>query len=321
MHSPFRKNIRHRGGNVRPGDGNGRDKRGGRVRRNQLALVCLVMFLVGLAFLAASLTTNSILTIASTVLVHIVRQISQFLHEQFYGIDSFPVIDLIETITPLSATSNFTTDSLITGSSILVDSMTNVIPPNESGSLSNMFIDISAGVKADTPKLLYMTASNTMGQLDYLIQSLESVKDICNTGWVVSIHLQVSNGLTYDHPTFKSIQDKLYCQFMRKNVPIVLEVYPDIGFGLNSRHRLVMQSYINEYDYFVYAEEDMILTPKLLSSYLEASLKLKTYLPKTWLRYYIGFLRYEWQEEASRRVTWEYYRHQVRNSLCIEFIL
>ena len=164
---------------------------------------------------------------------------------------------------------------------------------NQSNDINNTQLYSNYIPQTRTPKLLYMTASYTMDQIHFLQQSLESVRDICDSGWDITIHIQVANGLHYDHVKFKEIQEKMYCKFLSKNIPIVLEVYDRIGFGLNSRHRLVMQSYVNEFDYFVFAEEDMILTPSHLSSYLEATLKLKTYLPRTWLRYFIGFLRYE----------------------------
>lgn len=146
------------------------------------------------------------------------------------------------------------------------------------------------------PRLLYMAASYTMDQFLYLQKSLDSVKDICNSGWNVTIHLQVSNNFESSHEMYDVIRNRLYCSYTKAFIPMIIESYEKIGFGLNSRHRLFMRNHLNEFDYFVYAEEDMILTPSILRNHIQATDKFRKHLPKTWMRYYIGLIRSDWTD-------------------------
>ena len=72
---------------------------------------------------------------------------------------------------------------------------------------------------------------------------------------------QVANGLNSSHHLFQELQSIAFCTRTHTYIPIILEQFsPKIGFGLNSRHRAYLLSHMNEFDYVVFAEEDMLLT-------------------------------------------------------------
>lgn len=119
------------------------------------------------------------------------------------------------------------------------------------------------------------------------------MRDHCNSGWNVTIHLQVANGLNYTHPRYIEIQDRAYCHTTNQYIPIILQQFGKIGFGLNSRHREYILAHIDDYDYFSYAEEDMLLSVSHLQAYLAGERLLRSVLPKTWMRYMIGYFRWE----------------------------
>ena len=123
----------------------------------------------------------------------------------------------------------------------------------------------------------------------------------------MTIHLQVANGLHYEHPRYIEIHDRLYCYDSGDYIPLILETYGKIGFGLNAKHRAYILKRLDEFDYFSYAEEDMLLSVSHLRAVIEGEKKLKKALPKTWLRYMIGFFRWEDSIVDSERVTWEYF--------------
>lgn len=162
------------------------------------------------------------------------------------------------------------------------------------------------------PRLLYMMPSYTMSQYLSLSKTVDSLVDICNAGWDVTVHLQVANGLNdTTSSAYKELKNRMYCAKSNSLVPLVVEGYDQIGFGLNSRHRTYMREHMNEFDYFAYAEEDMIFTISHLNSYIDSMKVLKLTFPKTWTRYVVGFLRYEDSIEYNQRVTWEYSVDQV----------
>lgn len=161
------------------------------------------------------------------------------------------------------------------------------------------------------PRLLFMSAVYSFDQFLYLQKVLDAMRDHCNDGWNVTVHLQVANGMTYTHPRYIEIQDRAYCYDMNAYIPIILDPYGKIGFGLNSKHRKYVLEHLEEYDYYSYAEEDMHLTVSHLRAILEGEKLLKSALPKTWLRYMIGFFRWEDSIVDSERVSWEYFPERM----------
>jgi hypothetical protein len=142
------------------------------------------------------------------------------------------------------------------------------------------------------PRLLFMIASNSMSQFLYLQKALDCMRDHCNAGWNVTVHISASGEFTTDHPRFQELQDRAFCVDSNSYVNIVLEHYKDIGFGLNSKHRIYMREHLDEFDYFSYAEEDMLLTVSHLRAVTAAETILRRDLPETWMNYAVGFLRY-----------------------------
>ena len=170
----------------------------------------------------------------------------------------------------------------------------------------------SATAQRARPRLLYMMPSYTLDQYLSLSKSIDSLRDICNAGWDVTVHLQVANGLNETSSSaYKELKNRMYCAKSNSFMPFIVEGYDKIGFGLNSRHRVYMNEHIDEFDYFAYAEEDMIFTISHLNSYIEAMKVLKLTFPKMWARYVVGFLRYEDNVEYNQRVTWEYSLDQI----------
>lgn len=154
---------------------------------------------------------------------------------------------------------------------------------------------VKASLTAPVPskqRLLFITASYTMEQYLHLWSALSSLLDICNAGWHVEIHLQVANGLHQGHAQFAQLQSSLYCVDSGSEIPIHLTNYSQIGFGLNSQHRSITLQLLGAFDYFVYAEEDMIFTLSHLRAYLAASHRLQHLFPEAYMRYTVGFLRF-----------------------------
>lgn len=155
---------------------------------------------------------------------------------------------------------------------------------------------LSSLVTPRTPapqRLLFMTASYTTRQTLQLQKVIDSLKDICNAGWDVTILVHSADGLNATHSKFEEIKQQAYCTRINGAMPIVLETFEkNIGFGLNSRHRKFLKDHIDEHDYYCFAEEDMVLTLSHLTAYIYEMKKIKRVLPDLWHRYFIGFLRF-----------------------------
>ena len=164
-------------------------------------------------------------------------------------------------------------------------------------------------------RLLFMVASYSFDQYLSLQRTMDSMRDICNAGWDVTVHLQVSTkAINVNHPEWALLKERMFCVRTGLYIPILLEEYDMIGFGLNSKHRAYASANLDSFDYFSYAEEDMLLSVSHLEAHISATERLRRLLPgqDDWLRYQIGFLRYEDSVVGSvDRVTWEYMPQQV----------
>jgi hypothetical protein len=168
--------------------------------------------------------------------------------------------------------------------------LSNVSLPDKHETVSEIILSES---KNTTPRrLLFMTASYSFTQFHSLLKVLDCLRDICNGGWDVSVLLQTASGLNESHSRYSEITDRMYCLRTQKSIPIVVEQFGQIGFGLNSKHRAYMQSHLHDFDYFSFAEEDMLLTLSHLNAFVVAQEQLRVALgTKGWLRHFIGFIR------------------------------
>lgn len=149
------------------------------------------------------------------------------------------------------------------------------------------------GSAQNSRRLLFMAASYSWDQFLYLQKTVDSMRDICNSGWNVTIHLQVAYELSYNHERYLDIKERAFCMTTGQYIPILIESFGKIGFGLNSRHRIYMRDHLDEFDYFSYAEEDMLLTVSHLEAFRAAQQDIMKALPDYWKYFTIGFLRLE----------------------------
>lgn len=118
------------------------------------------------------------------------------------------------------------------------------------------------------------------------------MRDICNSGWDVTVLIQSASGFNSSHTKFWELQDRLFCVRTGQRIPLVIQQFPKIGFGLNSKHRAYMRGRLSDFDYFCFAEEDMLLTASHLAAYVAAYGELQSQLgSELALRYCIGFIR------------------------------
>lgn len=88
-------------------------------------------------------------------------------------------------------------------------------------------------------RLLFMTAIYTENQFLAFQRVLDGLRDISNSDMFdVSVLLQVANGFDEQHPRYSEIQQRMYCQKRARYIPIIIESYGKIGFGLNAKHRI-----------------------------------------------------------------------------------
>jgi hypothetical protein len=69
---------------------------------------------------------------------------------------------------------------------------------------------------------------------------------------------------------------------------------------------------LNNYDLFVYSEDDMIFSVGNLKAYLQEMQDFKTHFPNDWLKFWPGFLRYENPIQCNNDKTIKSYTNHQR---------
>jgi hypothetical protein len=89
-------------------------------------------------------------------------------------------------------------------------------------------------------------------------------------------------------------RQKAYCYRIQAPIEIRTSEYDvTINIGLGAQHRIYMRKEINNYDVFVYHEDDILFKHAHLAAYIHETKQLHNLLPETGLYdYCIGFQRY-----------------------------
>ena len=155
-------------------------------------------------------------------------------------------------------------------------------------------------MKVLTTLLAYNSINN-----EYLFRVLENYKLLCELGFVVTAIIHTAD--VWTDSELQTLQRNYICQ---NSFIINIEVYhKDIKLSLANQHRYNMIKEQDNYDLFIYQEDDMNLTPYHILSYLnhstffENSASLKDSYANTnssnIILPQLGFLRYELFDEPS----------------------
>ncbi len=129
-------------------------------------------------------------------------------------------------------------------------------------------------------------------RIETIMIVLDKYRSFCESGWFPTLLI-----LTTKEPT-KTLKillnDKLWCYFIQDNIHIEWKIFhKNIGLQLADASRRYLSNKLNEYDLFIYQEEDMILTLNHLNGYLYETRKLYNLSnDKVYEDYMIGFQRY-----------------------------
>lgn len=81
-------------------------------------------------------------------------------------------------------------------------------------------------------RLLFAMPSNSFDQFLSLQKVLDSLRDICNAGWNVTVAIQSSSGFDALHPMYEVLSDRLYCIRSQSVIPIIFQVTIDMEHDL-----------------------------------------------------------------------------------------
>jgi hypothetical protein len=127
---------------------------------------------------------------------------------------------------------------------------------------------------------------------DSLQLLLNEFNSMCEGGWEPTIMLHTC--ANYSEYLMYEVVEKIYCYRIHNYLPITVRQYDsDVGIWLAAPHRRAAKEFINDFDLFMYIEDDMIFTYSHLTAFIRESIKLQQILPEnSMIDYSIGFQRY-----------------------------
>jgi hypothetical protein len=128
--------------------------------------------------------------------------------------------------------------------------------------------------------------------------------NLCESGWNPTIVIFTTTPWT---PLIRHfVKFKTFCHRTNSSIPVRYSVHsPTISIGLGAVHRQVLFEEIENYDLFVYHEDDVILKHSHVVTYVGETKRLYELMPESIHHFCIGFQRYRririepWAIQAS----------------------
>ncbi|RYH29302.1 hypothetical protein EON65_09030 [archaeon] len=137
-----------------------------------------------------------------------------------------------------------------------------------------------------------MVLSFEFTRTDPIILLLHEYRSMCEAGWNPTVMFLTTNHLSESVRNF--FRSKVYCYRTKEYIPIQYTVRPkSLGNKLAEEAKSEAYKYRNDFDVFIYQEEDIIFLYSHLVAYLAETQQLVNLLGEEGLqKYSLGFQRY-----------------------------
>jgi hypothetical protein len=173
-------------------------------------------------------------------------------------------------------------------------------------------------------RILVAIAAYDFSQLPHLEQVLDGYHDMCVAGATVKVVIHTT--VAWPVPLLDLMETRFSCRDF--SVDLVLKL-PRIKLHLVDCHRQLFYSHLNDYDVFVYSEDDQRVTPRTVATYLQQTRHLQQILLQAHAHnqheykpsdFNVGVVRYEYNfpsnvvmddvtRKATENVTRVYWEH------------
>mmetsp|Transcript_30964 Transcript_30964/g.36130 ORF Transcript_30964/g.36130 Transcript_30964/m.36130 type:complete len:492 (+) Transcript_30964:202-1677(+) len=165
-------------------------------------------------------------------------------------------------------------------------------------------------------RILVAIASFDFSQFPLLEEVLDSYQDLCFAGSKVDIYIHTT--VPYTVALIDLLNSRLSCD----NLKVIISVQsPALRLNLVDCHRTLFYEMIDVYDLFIYSEDDILVKPSTVATYLKETIKVEQLVGKSPADdFNIGIVRYEYNyppdviindktRHATQNVTRVYWEH------------
>jgi hypothetical protein len=141
-------------------------------------------------------------------------------------------------------------------------------------------------------RLLVAIAAYDFSQLPHLEEVLDSYHDVCVAGVTVKVVLHTT--VAFPVTLLDLLQTRFPCPGFSLDIRLLL---PRVKLHLVDYHRKLFYNHIDQYDLFIYTEDDIRITPRIVQTYLEQTERVKKlvegtkYIPSD---FNVGVVRFEY---------------------------
>ena len=148
----------------------------------------------------------------------------------------------------------------------------------------------------DGTKILICIAAFDFSQLPHLEEVLDAYSDLCAAGAYVDVIVHAT--MPYPVSWIDMLNTRFDCDnpSPRAKFQVTISLQsPALRLHLVDVHRPLMYENIDNYDLFIYTEDDIRVTPRTVATYLRETERVKEIVGiKEAVRYNVGIVRYEY---------------------------
>jgi len=171
-------------------------------------------------------------------------------------------------------------------------------------------------------RILIAIAAYDFSQMPHLEEVLDAYGDLCATGAYVDVIIHAT--VPYPLVLIDLLNTRLRNCASHFSLKVIL-VSPTVRLHLVDLHRPMFYDKLEEYDLFIYTEDDIRISPKLIASYLTETKVLQDRIGyDASLNYNVGMVRYEYNfpsnvamddktRHATQNVTRVYWEHSYKS--------
>jgi hypothetical protein len=148
----------------------------------------------------------------------------------------------------------------------------------------------------DGTKILICIAAFDFSQLPHLEEVLDAYADLCAAGAHVNVVIHTT--MPYPVAWIDLLNSRYLCDnpSPRAEFQVTISIHsPVLRLHLVDVHRPLMYDNIDNYDLFIYTEDDIRVTPRTVATYLMETERVKNIVgQKEAMKYNVGIVRYEY---------------------------
>lgn len=196
---------------------------------------------------------------------------------------------------------------------ILSAILNNISGPYSSFDLSSRKLSASTDEHLEGKRVLVAISSYGVDQILYLEDMIDSFHDLCEIGAKVTLYLYTTE--PYSIEQLSMFNARTTCYHPTGSLDITVKIKPPaLKLHFVDAHRRDFYDRINDFDLFIYTEDDHQIRPTHVAGYLHETAKLKNLVgEEAFPNYSIGFLRYERDHDVeNKRFTFD--QHQFKDA-------